>query len=64
MYLNSNETIDMMSVRNIFRAFKYWPRIFQLLWENKNHLFYCYHNFECFKWIDACFNITGVAISY
>lgn len=39
MYLNSNETIDMMSVRNIFRAFKYWPRIFQLLWETKTTYF-------------------------
>lgn len=39
MYQNSSESTDMMSVRNIFRAFQYWPRIFQLLWETKKTYF-------------------------
>lgn len=39
MYQNPNELTEMMSLRNIYRSFRYWPRIFLLLWETKHSYF-------------------------
>lgn len=35
----SNESVEMMSIKNTFRAFRHWPRIFLLLWETKKTYF-------------------------
>lgn len=36
---NSDNFIEMMSVKNTFRAFRHWPRIFLLIWETKKTFF-------------------------
>lgn len=39
MYHKANEFSDMMSINNVLRSFRYWPRIFRLLWETKSTYF-------------------------